>query len=130
MRPLLWLVLALTVLHAELSPDHYRQLQAEAPEALVILVGKVDTQSGLAPDGLTIDVTVTAIVKQVIRSRSGLKPGASITIRYQVLLPDSPRPGASQPPVVGKGETMPAFLQPSEGATLKLAAQGKSFEKV
>jgi hypothetical protein len=130
MRPVLLLILALTTLHAELSPDHYRRLQAEAPESLVLLIGKVDTQSGLAPEGLAIDVTVTAQVKQVLRSRSGLKPGATITIRYQVLLPATPLPGPSQPPVVGKGETKPAFLKPGDGSALTLAAGGKSFEQL
>jgi hypothetical protein len=130
MRPLFAFLLALTALHAELSPDHYRRLQAEAPESLVLLIGKVDTQSGLAPDGLSIDVTVTAQVKQVLRSRSGLKPGANVTIRYQVLLPATPLPGPSQPPVLGKGETKPAFLKPGEGTALTLAAGGKSFEKL
>ena len=130
MRPLLLLIWALTALHAELSPDHYRRLQAESPEAVVLLIGKVDTQSGLAADGLTIDVTAVAKVKQVIRSRGGLKPGDSVTIRYRVLLPTTPLPGPSQPPVLGEGETVPAFLKPGDGPALTVAAGGKSFEKL
>ena len=60
----------------------------------------------------------------------GLKPGDSVTIRYRVLLPTTPLPGPSQPPVLGEGETVPAFLKPGDGPALTVAAGGKSFEKL
>ncbi len=130
MRHTLALLLALCALRAEFSPDHYRKLQAAAPEALVLVVESVDTRSGPSRDGITIDVTVAARVRQVTRSQAGLKPGDPVAIRYQVLLPLAPLPGPSQAPILGKAEVRPAFLKPADGKGFTLAAGGMSFERL
>src|SRR5690349_12942030 len=67
---------------AELSPDVYRDLQAKAPEELVIVVQKVQTRVTRESWGRRTYATVTAKVKQVKRSAGKLKAGAVILIRY------------------------------------------------
>jgi len=123
------LLLGLVDLRAELSPDHYRRLQEEAPEALVLQVGEVATKVTLGKDGKMTDVTATATVKSVARSKSGLKPGDTIRLSYTIITTIIPMPGPSQPKVLTKDETVRAFLKPgADPKTLTTAAYGQSFQ--
>lgn len=124
------LLLGLGNLRAELSPDHYRQLQEGAAEALVLKVDQVEAKVTLGKDGKMTDVAATATVKSVVRSKSGLKPGDTVRLSYTVITTVVPMPGPSQPKVLAKDETVRAYLKPVDGAkTLGLAAYGHSFEQ-
>lgn len=122
------LLLGLGNLRAELSPDHYRQLQEGAAEALVLKVDQVEAKVTLGKDGKMTDVTATATVKSVARSKSGLKPGDTIRLSYMIITTIIPMPGPSQPKVLTKDETVRAFLKPgADPKTLTTAAYGQSF---
>jgi hypothetical protein len=132
MRPLLacLLLLSLGDLRAELTTDHYRRLQEEAPEALVLQVGEVSTKVTLGKDGKMTDVSATATVKSVARSKSGLKPGDTVRLSYTIITTVIPMPGPSQPKVLAKDETVRAYLRPvADPKTLTTAAYGRSFEQ-
>jgi hypothetical protein len=129
MRSLLTsLLLGVVSLHAELSPDHYRRLQDEASEALVINADQVDVKVTLGKDGRQIDVLVTASIRSVARSKAGHKPGETIKIAYRVMDLAVPLPGPGQAKILQKGGTVRAYLQPTaDPKTLGLAAYGQSF---
>lgn len=129
MRTLLTaLLIGLTALHAELSPDHYRRLQDEAAEALVVKTNQVDVKVTLGKDGKQIDVRATATVQSVLRSKAGHKPGDVIQIAYTVIQTVVPMPGPSQPKILAKDETIRAYLNPTgDRQTLGPAAYGQSF---
>lgn len=129
MRTLLTaLLIGLTALHAELSPDHYRRLQDEAAEALVVKIAQVDVKVTLGKDGKQFDVRATATVQSVLRSKAGHRPGDVIPIAYTVIQTVVPMPGPSQPKILAKDETVRAYLKPGDGAkTLGPAAYGQSF---
>jgi hypothetical protein len=123
------LLLGCVGLRAELTTDHYRRLQDEAAEALVIKADQVEVKTTLGKDGRQIDVRVTARVQSVLRSKAGHKPGDTVKIAYTVIQTIIPMPGPSQPKVLEKGETVRAYLNPaSEPQTLGLAAYGQSFQ--
>jgi hypothetical protein len=129
LKHILLLTLSALVARAELSPSVYRQLQAEAPEALQVTVEQVETKVTLGKDGTDTEVTATATVQSVTRSASGLKPAAKITIRYNVIRPVVPMPGPSPLPVLAKGPTA-AFLQKDADGNYRPAARGMSFTQL
>ncbi|MFM7240619.1 MAG: hypothetical protein ACKO3A_00680 [Opitutia bacterium] len=115
-------------LRAELSPDHYRQLQEGAAEALVLKIDQVEAKVTLGKDGKMTDVAASATVKSVVRSKSGLKPGDTVRLAYAIITTVVPMPGPSKPKVVEKGEVVRAYLNPGDDAkTLTPAAYGQSF---
>ena len=82
-----------------LPPDAYRQLQAEAPEAVEIQTVSVEVrrsslkgQHGL--DYVRRDVFVVARIQSIIRSAVGFKPGDTIHISYSI---GEPMPGPGYP---------------------------------
>ncbi|MEI6248375.1 MAG: hypothetical protein WCP67_07530 [Verrucomicrobiota bacterium] len=115
---------------AELSPTVYRQLQAEAPEALQITVEKVETKVTLGKDGTDTEVTATATVKGLTRSASGLKVDATITIHYHVIHHAVPLPGPSPVPVLTQSQATVAFLQKDNAGQYAPAARGMSFTQL
>ena len=129
MRKLLTaLLLGLTTLHAELSPDHYRRLQDEAGEALVVKTDQVDVKVTLGKDGKQFDVQATATVQSVLRSKAGHKPGDVLQIAYTVIQTVVPMPGPGKQRILEKGETVRAYLNPAgDRQTLGPAAYGQSF---
>jgi hypothetical protein len=130
MRPLLasLLLLGLGNLRAELTTDHYRQLQEGAAEALVLKIEQVEAKVTLGKDGKMTDVTATATVKSVVHTKSGLKPGDTVRLAYTIITTVIPMPGPSQPKVLEKGETVRAYLNPAgDRQTLGPAAYGQSF---
>ena len=127
---LAYLLLALSSLHAAISPDHLRRLQEEAAEALVIKAEQVDVKITPDKDGRQLDVQVTASVQSVIRSKAGHKPGDVVKVVYKVMDLKNPPPGPGEAKVLAKGETVRAYLDhSSDKQSLRLAAYGDSFQK-
>jgi hypothetical protein len=82
------LILFASVGHAELPPGSYDKLRMEAPDAVTIQVAGVKE----ATVGGEKQVTVEAKVLGVERSKSGLKVGDAVTIRYGIPLISLPGP--------------------------------------
>lgn len=117
--------------YAELPPDAYRSLQARSPEALTLTIEEVRVARARVPDGQLLRITADAKVDRVRRSKSGLKPGAAIQIKYARLERDRPMPGPSEPEVIVKGRSYPAFLSKErEGSAYTIAAGGFSFRSL
>jgi hypothetical protein len=129
LKQFILLTLSVIAVRAELSPSVYRQLQAEAPEALQVTVEQVVTKVTPGKDGTDTEVTATATVQSVTRSASGLKPATKITIHYNVVRPVVPMPGPSPLPVLAKGPTA-AFLQKDADGNYRPAARGMSFTQL
>ena len=116
---------------AELSPSYYKQLQQEAPESLVIKVLSVKTVETSEPQRKKIAVTVEAQVEKVERSNSGLKRGSAIHISYVHYRNELPTPGASEVPILKKGQVYPAYLTKNKnGEVYAPAAGGRSFHEI
>jgi len=124
------LLLGTLAVQAEIPPAAYRQMQAEAPEALQVTIDKVVTKATPVKDGTDTEVTATATVKGVTRSASGLKAEAIITIHYSVLHLAAPMPGPSPVPVLEKGKTTVAFLKKNAQGQFSPAARGMSFTEL
>ena len=127
---LAYLLLALSTLHAAISPDHIRRLQEEAAEALVIKADQVDVKITELKDGRRLDIQVTASIQSVIRSKAGHKPGDVVKIAYKVMDLKNPPPGPDEAKVLAKGETVRAYLDHAgDKQPLRLAVYGHSFQK-
>ena len=102
------LTLPVTFTNAALSPEAYRRSQDDAPEKLVVAVLHVSVNK----DEREQYVTAKAIVLWVRESRSRLKRGQRITIRYtsRIRHPLDKDGGGSPIPILSKGKTG-AFLR-------------------
>jgi hypothetical protein len=118
------LLISSQVARAEISPRAYAKMQDEAGEVLQIEVLKTDGKARRGQDE-TSRFILTAKVVCVGRSASGLKPGATITIRYSTVLESSAMSGAMPIGVVEPG-IYAAYLTKS-GATYAPVAIGQSF---
>ncbi len=114
-------------LNAALPPGSYTSLQANAPEALKLRIEAVVSKR----QGEEWNETVQATVVAVTRSKTGLKVGDKIEIRYSRRAEDAPSmPGAMQAPKIEKGAETSAWLEKNpDGKFFELAAFGLSFEK-
>jgi hypothetical protein len=112
---------------AELPPYVYIAHANQAPEALLIRVIDVRKKA----NGESSSVDVIGEVTQVRRSASGLAPGMRLQIVYDVVRHPPGWVGPSQPPVLQKGKTVPAFvaLDGSNAKHYRLAAGGQSFSQ-
>lgn len=110
-----------TCVRAELPPGSYDTLRAEAPEALLVEVLGVRR----AVKGNATEVLAVARVLHVERTRAGLKPGATVEIRY--IHQNSNVPGPRPVPLLAEKSIMPAFLKKGEGKDFEPAAYGMSF---
>ena len=116
---------------AELPPQVYREQQRAAPESLEIRVRSVKSSRTKKADHTLITHNVDADVQKVARTATGLKPGATITIRYTQRVPDQPLPGPSEVPTLKKAQVCPAFLaRMKKENTYAPAAGGYSFQTV
>ena len=107
-------VLAITVgtaSFAALPPSAYQAWQKEAPEYLSIQVRSVKTTETQKPDWVEVAVSLQAQVKQIRRSRSRLKAGDVITIRYERRTHKGPWAGPAPVPLLVKGQDYPAYLK-------------------
>ncbi|MBR56759.1 MAG: hypothetical protein CMH54_01740 [Myxococcales bacterium] len=110
---------------AVINPKLLKQAQNNAPEQLILQVLKVTVDK----KGRDWKVLATARVQEVKASRSGLKVGAEITIRYTSRRPPE-RPGWTGPkptPVLSKG-LIGAYLNgPGRDGAYRPAARSRSF---
>jgi len=112
---------------AELPPDVYAHYQAEAPEVLQIRVEQVASKPVSLFDWSKRTESVQATVLKVTRSKSGVKKGDRISIRYERLIPKGGWAGPSPAPPLEKGQEYPAYLEKAQDGTFGLGAKGKSF---
>jgi hypothetical protein len=124
------IVLLSIAARAELPPDVYRKLQSSAPEALTITVQEAKVATSGNKDVKISSITAKARVGEVSRSASGLKPGDVIEISYEHRMHKVPLAGPSEPTIIEKGRTYPAFLRKDNGRRYSLAARGYSFRKL
>ncbi|MEY2563181.1 MAG: hypothetical protein QOH88_1374 [Verrucomicrobiota bacterium] len=125
-----FLVVVATMLstRGELPPYVYQELQAKSPEALTI---KVESVSIVTSDESTLKrltITAEARVEKVVRSASGLKSGDAIRINYVCLEHKQFIAGPSEPEVLQKDRSYPAFLvKAAQDQAYAPAARGFSF---
>ncbi len=122
MKLFLFFLLTLPAL-AELPPQAYLLMQKAAAEEIEIKVEKVKRGTWISPGEV-----VNAKVTKVVRSKSGLKVGDKITIRYRYKKLRGV--GPSPIPKLKKGDTLPAWLQKTEKGHFKPFAGGFSFKRV
>ena len=112
---------------AELPPGSYDELRIKAQEALIIEVESVTTKE--IKEGFA-EVILEARIVAVERSKSRLKKGSKIMIRYESLdtVKVPVHPGPRPIPILKKGEFYPAFLDEKKGTReFEPAAAGESF---
>lgn len=121
---------------AAIPESGYRDIQDSAPEFLHITVLSVDKPSTTRPYDAhpggtvtTINVTMTAKVDRVLRTASGLTPGAVIVVRYTVTHQSPPTPGPQEAAILSNGEKARAYLMKFDARTYGLAAEGGSLLK-
>jgi hypothetical protein len=128
---ILTLVFTCRASFAELSPSYYKKLQQEAPESLVITVLSINMVETSEPQRKKIAVSVEAQVEKVERSNSDLKRGSTIHISYVHYRHELPPPGASEVPILNKGQVYPAYLTKNKNEDVYApAAGGFSFHEV
>jgi hypothetical protein len=115
----------------ELPPVVYKEQQEKAGEVLIINVRSVETVETKTPDGTQSAVKVVARVDKAERTKSGLREGDTIQIRYTRRDRKPPMPGPSELPLLSKGQTYPAFLrQDGKNKGYAPAAGGRSFDRM
>ena len=119
--------LCLGVARAELPPTVYQDLQKKAPEVLKIRADEVISKPAGILDRSNWSEIINATVIEVIRSTTGVKAGAKITISYDRQVFENGRVGPSPPPQLKKGEEYTAFLAKSDGGQFSIVARGMSF---
>ncbi|HEX6095288.1 MAG TPA: hypothetical protein VF432_03105 [Thermoanaerobaculia bacterium] len=118
----------------ELAPEVYKAMQQAAPEVLYLEVTEVDIDRDFhKPSGCGFfefevlrNVTAKAKVLRVVRSRSGVRPGAVITVPYQSLRQCSGFSGARPIPLLEEGMKTYAYLTAARRG-FEPAARGASF---
>jgi len=122
------LLLPISAVFAELPPSAYEKMQNQAPEVLRVHVLRVDPSQGKAPD--TREVTMLAEVLKVGRSKSRLKPGDMITVKYEVVSRQPGWTGPGEVPILKQDLETVAYLAPA-GSTLEYvpAAGAMSFDR-
>ena len=124
--------LAFTLLinaRAELPPSVYEEMKRGAGEVVVVKVSKV-SQGDSKSAGQRIQLTYEASVIRVIRSQSGLRPNAKITIQSSYYRFGPGEVGPSNPRRLKKDDVVMAYLQKwNKAGDYKIAAGGHSFEK-
>jgi hypothetical protein len=135
LRIAICLILATTVL-ADLSPDVYKELQQNAPDAFYIQVVSVDVHRSFAkPAGCSLfdfeiirNVNVYARVVRVVRSASGVHPDDVIEIEYSSIGRCSDWNGPRSIQLLRKGDLVYAFLtRRGRTASFDPAARGATF---
>jgi FKBP-type peptidyl-prolyl cis-trans isomerase (trigger factor) len=97
----------------------------------MIKVESVQVSTTDEPIFKRLTITAEARVETVTRSASGLKPGDAIRISYVHLDHKQPLAGPSEPDVLQKGQSYPAFLaKAGKDETYTIAARGYSFRTV
>ena len=127
----LLVALAFTLLvnaRAELPPSVYEEMKRGAGEVVVVKVSEV-SQGDYKSVGQRIQLTYEVSVIRVIRSKSGLRPNAKITIQSSYYRFGPGEVGPSNPRRLKKDDVVMAYLQKwKKAGDYKIAAGGHSFE--
>jgi hypothetical protein len=116
---------------AEIAPEYYAQMQADAPESLTVKILRVQVIRRRTGDETQCHVSAVARVTDVERSRAGLRPSQRISIQYQTVERNYFMAGMAPVPVLKAGEETSAFLKRGRNRkAFSPAAQGYSFQKV
>lgn len=120
------LLLVPALLFAELPPSAYEAMQAKATDYVKIEVLRVDVEPGQNPNEQKIQMV--ALVTEVLRSASDLKPSDIINISYTVA--DHPQgwagPGAI--PILTEKQVTIAYLNKEESGDFAAGAGRMTFE--
>jgi hypothetical protein len=126
MRFFLFLLCVLPLLAiAELPPSAYENMQAKAPEYLKIEVLRVDVSPGEKPGEQAVHVV--AMVTQVIRTASGVKPDDIINIFYTITEHPKGWTGPGAIPLLQDKQQTVAYLSKQENGDFKPEAGRMSF---
>jgi hypothetical protein len=128
-------ILAALAIFAEISPEEYRKMQQASPDVVYIQVSSVDLHRHIAKGSgcswwdfeMRRDATVEARVLDVVRTASGLRRGATITIKYTSIKRCYGWNGARSNELLQPNERVYAFLQRDAGGVYVPAARGASF---
>lgn len=93
---------------AELSPSAYESMQAKAPEFLKIEILRVDVEPG--ETATQQKISIVALVSEVMRTASDLKPNDVINIAYTVTEHPKGWAGPGQVPIPSAKDQTIAFL--------------------
>ncbi len=125
---LLLLLAILSLVRAELPPSVYEKMQSEAPEVLRVHVLRVDVQP--TSDAAVHEVTMLAEAVKVGRSKTKLKPGDMLTIKYRVTTHESGWVGPGEVPILKDDLETVAYLAPVAGVQEYAPAAGAmSFDR-
>ena len=128
-----FLMTGMTALFAEIHPMYYAGQQRSAPEFLAIAVEAVEPQT-LPPDEY-IATRVRARVERIMRSKSRIKKGATIEIRYTIFQPREGYAGPQPMPHLKAGGRHVFYGRVMERTKdglwiLEPVAGGRSFDTV
>jgi hypothetical protein len=125
-----------TVAHAvtnTVTAEDYQQMQASAPEVVVVRITSVKTQVG-KPEDASVDstplmVTAQAVVIRVIRTATGLKNGSVFYLLYGYAPPVAGASSYAPIPVVKTNSEYTAYLTggPADKDPYRPAAGAQSF---
>lgn len=129
----LFLMTGMTALFAEIHPMYYFQQQRSAPEFLAIAVEAVEPHT--LPPGEYIATRVRARVERSMRSKSRIKKGATIEIRYTIFQPREGYAGPQPMPHLKAGDRHVFYGRVLERTKdglwiLEPIAGGRSFDTV
>lgn len=127
---LAWVLTSLAApsLHAELPPSVYEEKQKSAPEFLTLEVLRVEIEPGEEVGQQRVNVV--ALVSEVTRSATDLKPEAIINLSY--LVTERPRNfvGPGEIPILEEGQSTIAYLEKNtESGTYTPVAGVMSFSQ-
>ncbi len=111
---------------AELPPSAYESMQAKASDYVKIEVLRVDVEPGSEPNQQKIQMV--AMVTEVIRSASDIKPSDIINISYVVTDHPAGWAGPGAIPILSEKQATIAYLQKEESGDFTPAAGRMSFE--
>ncbi|HMV35742.1 MAG TPA: hypothetical protein PKM44_08755 [Turneriella sp.] len=127
------LLLGATTIAAEIHPMYYAGQQQSAPEFLAIAVEGVEPKT--LPKEEYVATRVRAKVERIFRSKSRIKKGATVEIRYTIFQPREGFTGPRPMPYLKSGERHVFYgrviERNKEGVwILEPVAGGRSFETV
>jgi len=121
----LLLVLFPALLHAELSPSAYESMQNKAQEYVKIEVLRVDVEPGAAPEEQKVHVV--AMVSNVVRTASDLKPDTIVNILYTITEHPKGWAGPGPIPLLNTKDNVVAYLNKLDTGEYRPAAGRMSF---
>ncbi|MFZ5628484.1 MAG: hypothetical protein ACOY5B_05105 [Spirochaetota bacterium] len=127
------LLVCATAIAAEIHPMYYAGQQRSAPEFLAIVVEAVEPKT--LPRDEYVATRVRAKVNRVARSRSRIKRGAAIEIRYTIFQPRAGYAGPMPMPHLKAGDRHVFYGRVMERTkeglwVLEPVAGGRSFDTI